>query len=111
MDGGSWESKEVKSLSSPAVDFQNCCRINVRGLTLSELQRFNDYTELGLFVSEQRLFYVAQVSGVPFLISEGIGKLWGLPGLHIVLRNSLVPEDRLERAVVGEMKLLCEYTL
>lgn len=83
----------------------------MRGLTLSKLQRFNDYTELGLFVSEQRLFYVAQVSGVPLCISEGIGKLCGLPGLRTVLRNSLAPEDGLERAVVGELKLLCEYTL
>lgn len=83
----------------------------MRGLTLSKLQRFSNYTELGLFVSEQRLFYVAQVSGVPLRISEGIGKLCGLPGLHIVLRNSLAPEDGLERAVVGELKLLCEYTL
>lgn len=91
VDGGSWESKEIRSPSCPLVDFQNCCKIKVRGLTLSEVQRFSDYTELGLFISELRLFYVAQVSGVPFLISEGIGKLCNLPGVQIVLRNGLAP--------------------
>ena len=55
MDGGSWESKEIRSPSCPLVDFQNCCKIKVRGLSLSEVQRFSDYTDLGLFISEQRL--------------------------------------------------------
>ena len=91
MDGEGWESKEIRSPSCPMVDFQNCCKIKVRGLSLSGVQRFSDYTDLCLFISEQRLFHVAQVSGVPFLISEGIGKLCNLPGVQIVLRNGLAP--------------------
>lgn len=74
----------------------------MRGLTLSAVQRFDDNTELGLFISEQRLCYVAQVSGVPFLFSEGTGKLCGVPGVHTVLGEVLTPQDRFERAIVGE---------
>lgn len=42
------------------------------------------------------------MSGVPFLISEGIGKLCGLPGVHMMLGDGLAPPDIFKRAIVKE---------
>lgn len=48
-------------------------------LILTEVYKCDYNTALSIFTSEQRLFWAAKVSGVPFLISEGIGELCVLP--------------------------------